>query len=173
MKNLIEKLNEENSGIQIAADLSMKDVVILKLEGTLDTFNSKNFIKASIELLEDVNLESLVFDLETFVYISATGVNAIINIVLECFKRNKKVYLLNIEQKITEVFKLLGLYSQFRIISDLSEIGTNNGKLFPRKVMCIECKGKLNLFKPGKFKCPSCKNVFKIDEEGIISEFRR
>jgi len=39
---------------------------------------------------------------------------------------------------------------------------------FPMKVKCINCGRKLQALRPGKYRCPTCRLLIEITEEGRI-----
>ena len=102
------------------------------------------------------------------IYVSSTGVGSIVNIFLQLSKRGIDIYFLNIIEKVSEVFSLLGFLSQFKLIKDFSEINQKENPIFPIIKKCPECESKLKLLKPGKFRCQSCKAEVRINKEGEI-----
>lgn len=114
-----ENLNGLHNGITAFGHITNEEepVFVIEINGFLDNENSKTFMNAVLEVLQEREKEFLTvaLDLDKLTYLSSTGVGAFNNIMLEMQKLEKKFYLMNVGEKTNSVLKLLGLYSFFDI----------------------------------------------------------
>ena len=164
-ENIFEKLNNSNSGITM--NFYEKDgYQILALTGSLDTYNSNIFTDTLAAIIDSTTSKQIILDLGKITYVSSTGIGSFLNILKQCAAKSVDMYLLTVQQKVVEVFQLLGFTSFINFISALSEIKTNKQTNFPVVVQCPHCNIKLRAVKSGRFKCASCKNIISITEAG-------
>lgn len=150
------------------------DVLIVKMVGQLNTYNSSPF-QRKVETILNTNYRKIIFDMEGLNYVSSTGIGAFTHI-LKMFNRDVNpgvIVLSGIAPKVYEVFQLLGFNSFFRIFDDLQNAlkhfeGHNEVSIFPRILVCPICNMKLKASKSGKFRCSKCRSIIVIDSEGKI-----
>ena len=82
--------------------------------------------------------------------------------------KNKKIFISNLQQKVKEVYELLGFSNFFDIIDNLNEISVERKHLFPVSLKCPQCSVSLKAPRPGRFSCKLCKHIFIIDELGKL-----
>lgn len=151
--------------------LLSEETLLIKITGLLDTYNSADFGSAVHNAVQEVpQIKNLVFDMAGVNYISSSGIGMIVNVFVQSNKKDVDVYLLNITDKVREVFQLLGFISMFKLISDVSEIGKEKQPDFPRVISCPGCDKQLKVLKPGKYKCPSCQTSIRIGKDGSVEE---
>lgn len=164
--DIFKKVNATPNGIEISASLK-NDICVIVLNGLIDTYNSSDFIKAFSEIVKNEKISSFVLDMENIHYVSSTGIGSIVNCLKQTQKENKKLYILKIQKKVDEVFKLLGFKSMFVFIDNIKEIHKSKDSIFPTTIQCSKCGTKLKIIKPGRFKCSNCHIEIKIDRMEI------
>lgn len=163
--------NDINSTKDAKCNLSkISDTIYLvKISGSIDTYNSNFFHSGISQLLEKENFQKLIFDCDALHYVSSTGVGIFIDTYLKCMRSKKEFFVLNIQDRVREVFKLLGFDSQLRFISSIDETNEVVEMIFPKQVECPSCDKKLKVLKSGSFKCPVCKSIVRVDKKGDIA----
>ena len=171
-QNAIEILNESNQGISIDLTKYNDNTLLFKLMGKIDTYNSNSVLRAIKQALTDNITKKIVLDMKEILYMSSTGIGILVELLTEAKTKKINLFLINIQSKVEEIFKLLGFYSFFNILEDYSEIDIADTKLsiFPMSIKCSSCGADVKLPKSGRFKCSSCGNVIGIDGEGNILE---
>ncbi len=173
--------------IQIGGDSGKVQLV---LNGYLDTYNSPEF-QSHINSMIDSNIKYLVFNCNGLTYISSTGIGAFTSFLKRLKQKKGDMVLFGLQQKVLEVFELLGFTKFFKIAQDLNEAlemlgqdkvvqGSNTKPsneveeveevedIFPLIFKCPHCGKKLKTSKPGKFKCSGCEGIFTVSEEGKV-----
>lgn len=147
--------------------------VILKLDGLIDTYNSSDLQK---EVLDIISLYTkVVFDCSKLTYVSSTGVGTFMVFLKSIKERNGTIVLTNLQQKVLEIFQLLGFSKFFTITDSLDEslkvlgISTEAESCFPKVFECPSCKKKLKASKAGKFRCIQCSSIISISADGNVS----
>ena len=176
-------LNDLNKGIKLEGEFYKGDVdkLIVKMEGYLDTYNSDNFKDAMFEIIGNgEKIKLVIYDMSELVYISSTGVGALVAINKKSKQMKKGSYLFNMSEKVEEVLTLLGFMKFFNIINDLKVffgeqpieekpiIKPTTEKLFPLIINCPNCKTRLKIPLPGKFRCPSCSAPIVVYDDSRI-----
>ena len=171
-KQSIEILNESTQGISIDLIKYNENTLIYKLSGKIDTYNSNSVAKAIKQSLLNNTLNKAIIDMKEVSYMSSTGIGVFVELLTESKILEINLFLINIQSKVEEVFKLLGFYSFFNILEDYNEIDIADTKLsiFPISIRCPHCEVEVKLPKSGRFKCSSCGDVIGIDGEGNILE---
>ena len=167
MKTLFEKLNSSQREIKVSYE-EINGGLLINIVGSLDTFNSDIFKDETIKIINEAEYKKIVFNFDKLNYVSSTGIGAFTYILEESKKANKQIYLLNISEKIEEIFSLLGFLDLFNIIKDVKEILIKEETNFPVILSCPSCKSKLKVVKAGKFKCGACSTILEIDNNGKI-----
>lgn len=158
--------------------------VQLVLHGYLDTYNSPEF-QSHINGLIKGGVQFIVFNCNGLNYISSTGIGAFTSF-LKLLKQSKgDMVLYGLQEKVREVFELLGFTKFFKIADTmddaLNRLG-NNGQereetdrveeigesVFPLVFTCPHCGKRLKTAKPGKFRCSGCKGVLAVDMAGVV-----
>ena len=150
------------------------DVLIVKMVGQLNTYNSTPFQK-KIETILHTSYRKIIFDMERLNYVSSTGIGAFTQI-LKVFGRDANpgvIVLSGVTPKVYEVFQLLGFNSFFRIFDDLQNAlkhfeGHNEVSIFPRVLVCPICNMRIKASKSGRFRCTKCRSIIVIDSERKI-----
>jgi anti-sigma B factor antagonist len=143
-------------------------IFLVRLSGSLDTYNSEPFSKAVNAEVENMEaLKTIVLDIEGINYISSTGIGSIVDINSRAKNKNIELYIYKASIKIREVFSLLGFSGFLKFIENLNQVGTIIS-VFPRSVSCPFCESKLKILKAGRFKCSSCKKEVRVDDKANI-----
>jgi len=178
--NIIDGFDDvKNDNLKITLS-SKNDILIAILNGMIDTYNSDFFVK-KIEMIKKTDYIKMVIDLSGISYISSTGMGALIQILkmFSSFTPVGKLFLSGITPKVMEVFNLLGFSSFFKTFDTIDEAvffmdndklkTTEEKKIFPTVIKCSFCGRKLKVVKQGKFRCPSCKYIIIINNDGSQS----
>jgi len=167
---------DENLKIKLQKVPSVENCLILNLSGYIDTYNS-NFFQRQVQRAIEEGFNRLIFNCSGLNYVSSTGIGSFTAFLKAVKPQGGDVVLLEIQQKVYEVFQLLG-FSQFFNIKDTldSAIGFFSGdpneqdpEIFPKIFPCPLCSKNLKAVKPGRFRCSECKSILSINNEGIIS----
>lgn len=150
------------------------DVLIIRMTGQLNTYNSTPFQKKT-HLILSTSFRKLIFNLSGINYVSSTGIGAFTQILKEFSKDSKPgiITLAEIQPKVYEVFQLLGFTTFFRIFdtADSAVAHFQNHQeisMFPKILNCPLCNIKLKALKSGKFRCSKCRSILVIDSNAKI-----
>ncbi len=169
--------------------LDTDGAIVLELEGYLDTYNSKSF-QQYVHGIIDEGYKFVVIDCNGLSYVSSTGIGSFTSFNRMLLQKNGELILVRMISKVYEVFKLLGFLSFFKIFDNFDEVESFLSKkssgggavqqevpakeemsnVFPLTGNCPVCTKGLKFSKPGKFRCPGCKSILVINEEGKISK---
>jgi len=69
--------------------------------------------------------EVLVLECSNLNYVSSTGIGVFVSILMKCNRRNIKLFLSAMPEKILNIFSLLGFYSYFNFISTTADAKPN------------------------------------------------
>ena len=174
MSSHIEELNSSNKQITIKKDYHKGDKnLVLLFVGSIDTYNSNDVSKAILGSIEEEAPKILILDLGGVNYVASTGIGSITLVLKKCREKDIHLYLVNINDKVFEVFNLLGFTSFFTIVDSYDEaVDQKKESTYPKVLECPSCNAKLKIPKSGRFKCKSCSRIISADREGniILSE---
>ena len=168
---------DESIRIKIQRVENLENCLFINLIGYVDTFNSNSFQKR-IQKAIDAGFTQLIFDCDGLNYVSSTGIGCFTSFLKTVKPRDGDIVLLNIQQKVFDVFQLLGFSQFFNIKDNLDEAieffeqeinGKNKTPNFEKIFTCPFCTKKLKAVKPGRYRCSACKSILSIDSEGEIS----
>jgi anti-sigma B factor antagonist len=167
MQEIINALNKENKEIQGEATLENGKLIVV-LKGVIDTYNSNLCMAAMVGLAELELSKIIVIDLLGINYVSSTGIGQFLEIQKSCAKHHTDLYFLRAQDKVKDVFKLLGFEQFLNFISSVADIG-GKSSVFPLAFQCPHCEMKLRAPKAGKFRCSNCKEVITVSADGAIA----
>jgi len=170
--------NETNESLAITLQNvpSVEDCLIVVLSGYIDTYNS-NFFQKQVQKVIEAGFTRLMFNCGSLNYVSSTGIGSFTAFLKTVKPLGGDVVLLNVQPKVYEVFQLLG-FSQFFNIKDTLDSAISffgglplgqNSTIFPKIFPCPTCSKKLKADKSGRFRCPGCKTILAIDNDGAVS----
>ncbi len=155
------------------------ETVQLILNGYLDTYNSPEF-QSHINTLINSGIRYIIFNCNGLNYISSTGIGAFTAFLKVLKQKKGDMVLFGLQDKVMEVFQLLGFTKFFKIVSDLdgalgafkeeAPVNAGQGSHFPKIFECPFCGKKLKTSKPGKFKCSGCDGIIVMDEGGNVKK---
>ena len=164
--SLVNVFNNKKIGVSIEHSFVNKNdtILLIEVQGILDTDNSSFFSDIIIKIIEYYKTSKIIiFDVFKITYISSTGIGSLVTILTHTRKRNINIHLLKMNEKLKDIFALLGFTSFFSFINDIKEVTNNNTT--PFKILnCTICKKRLKIRKPGQFKCPNCNTNIVIGE---------
>ena len=167
---------DESIRIKIQRVENLENCLFINLIGYVDTFNSNSFQKR-IQKAIDAGFTQLIFDCDGLNYVSSTGIGCFTSFLKTVKPRDGDIVLLNIQQKVFDVFQLLGFSQFFNIKGNIEEAvdffkQELNGDLndaFEKIFPCPVCSKKLKAVKSGRFRCSACKSIISIDGDGAVS----
>lgn len=169
--------------------------VQLILTGYLDTYNSPEF-QTHVNQLIDSGINRIIFNCNGLNYISSTGIGAFTAFLKNLKQKRGEMVLFGLQNKVLDVFQLLGFTKFFKIADDLdSALGMLDGgstggqaegpqsaggqvqaqvqqetvSVFPLIFECPHCSKKLKASKPGKYRCSGCSGIIRVNEEGAVA----
>lgn len=149
------------------------EAVILELDGLIDTYNSSDLQKEVLDIISSYS--KIVFDCSKLTYVSSTGVGTFMVFLKSVKEKNGTIVLANLQQKVMEIFQLLGFSKFFTVTDSLDEglkvlgISTEVKSCFPKVFECPACGKKLKASKSGKFRCIQCSAIIGISLDGTVS----
>lgn len=93
---------------------------VIKLYGELDIYASQEFKDECLNLLNK-NKEDIYLDFTNLDYIDSTGLGALISILKEAQEMEKKIYLIEVNERIRKLFKITQLEEMFVFIGEDNE----------------------------------------------------
>lgn len=165
----------EQVTIRMDPEIVSDSAIIMHLTGYIDTYNSSFFAKQMSAILA-AGYISVILECRGLNYMSSTGVGAFTNILKEVGSKGV-VVLAEPQQKILEVFQLLGFSSFFKAFDSIDEAkkfvlsprDRVDTSFFPMVLTCPVCNKKLKTEKAGTFRCPECKTGLVVDEKGTVT----
>ena len=169
-----EKNEKLKIGLQNVPDV--ESCLILILNGYIDTYNS-NYFQKQVQLAIETGFIRLIFNCNDLHYVSSTGIGSFTAFLKAVKPKGGDVVLLNIQQKVYEVFQLLGFSHFFNVKDTLdSAIGFfrgdttgQNSAIFPKIFPCPTCSKTLKAVKFGRFCCSDCKTIITVGNNGEVS----
>lgn len=169
--------NEKNDSLRIILEKinSIQNGIFVYLNGCIDTYNS-NFFQNQIQKIINAGFKNIIFNCSALNYISSTGIGAFTFFLKEVKSNGGDIVLLEIQDKVREVFQLLGFLQFFNIKNTLEEAmkffsgnQSETVEVFPKVFACPFCKKNLRATRPGRFRCSGCKSIIALDDKGAVS----
>lgn len=147
-KDLIKGFFEDQDD-SIKIDLEkVEDVLVVKLTGYIDTYNSNFFTKQMNKVLEN-GFYKIVFDCSEISYISSTGIGSFTAVLRVVRAHEGELAFYGMLPKVHEIFSLLGFSQFFRIVETkedaIAYVNGNNNVDFtePYITQCPVCQKRL------------------------------
>lgn len=143
LKSLLETKDDS-----ILIDLKiLGDILLVKLTGYIDTYNSNYFINQINKILEN-GAYKIIFDCSGVSYISSTGIGSFVIVLKTVKSHGGEVVILKIAPRVYEVFALLGFSQFFKIVDTLEDA-----------ITFLNAETKSDFAEVYERQCPTCKNV--------------
>lgn len=143
LKSLLETKDDS-----ILIDLKiLGDILLVKLIGYIDTYNSNYFINQINKILEN-GAYKIIFDCSGVSYISSTGIGSFVIVLKTVKSHGGEVVILKIAPRVYEVFALLGFSQFFKIVDTLEDA-----------ITFLNAETKSDFAEVYERQCPTCKNV--------------
>lgn len=94
--------------------------LLIKIKGELDMYNSFDFKKKVLELVDD-NEKPVIIDLKELEYIDSSGISVILKVYTKLQKRNQSVYLVHLKEAITRLIELTSLNDLLPIVDSVKD----------------------------------------------------
>ena len=155
--------------------LSIPHGLKLSLSGEITAQNSYQVLR-KIELCIFAGYTRLLFVCNHLDYLSSTGVGIFVDVLKSLRVRNGRLCLFEIQPRVYEVLQLLGFVTFLHCDNDLDSAeaylkGSDLASisLFPKVIKCPYCTKSLKVTKEGRFRCPACKGILKVNSIGTAS----
>jgi len=166
---MLEELKKSNI---YAKSLKRSDSIrLIIIKGSVDYDSTEPLSQFLTPIVQDMKESIIVFDMSGINYMSSTAFGMFVKLLKSCKNKNIELYIMNISPKVLSVFKLLGFSNFFNFISSYDDIKHKVEKIenvFPFTGKCEICEKKFKITKPGKFRCPACRGIFKVNDIGEI-----
>ncbi len=180
---------DTTEGLKISLQISKEeaDVIIINLNGYIDTYNSANFQK-KVEKIIHENFTKIIFECRHLRYISSTAIGVFASILNLLESKEGDFVLTYVSEKVLEILKILGFDNFFRIRPTIAEAHNHlrnlrqkssssshqadypvDNLVFPVSFKCPICSRNLRVQKAGKYKCSSCKTALRVTESASVS----
>lgn len=172
-EDLLKSLLETKDDSILINLKSLENVLLVKLTGYIDTYNSNYFMDQMNKILES-GFYKIAFDCSGVTYISSTGIGSFTAILKIVKSHGGEIVFFNMLSKVYEIFSLLGFSQFFRIVDNLEDaiafLNTDNKSDFaePCAGQCPVCRKRLMIKKPGRFRCPGCKSIVTVNSSRQI-----
>lgn len=161
--------DERDESLKITLEKINDRCVVLYLNGYIDTYNSL-FFQSHVTKAIVAGFVQLIFECSNLTYVSSTGIGSFLIFLKTVKPRGGNAVLVNTNSKVYDVFRLLG-FAQFfptkKTVNEAVLLLNNEVKpaenIFPQLIECPICKRKLNITRPGRFRCASCKTILAVD----------
>jgi anti-sigma B factor antagonist len=168
--------NDRDEKVRIELEDGEGGILVVRLTGYLDTYNSVDFQKSMMEIVESGRVR-LILDCRELSYVSSTGIGALTMIVKAVKPEGGDTVFLNVQPKVMEVFRLLGFAAAFTMKDSLADAvahlrgGGRGGSEMesPITFSCPVCFKKLKAVKSGRFRCSLCRSVLQVGSAGEVS----
>ena len=150
----------------------VEGIMVVKIEGILDTFNSSLFEKEITKVINKENFINVIFDCNKLNYMASTGVGITVYILKTLNQKGGNLILAGVPESVKDVLTLLGFISFLKMESTVERALLNLGgmalSVFPKSFSCIVCGQRLKARRAGKFRCPKCKTILRVNEQARI-----
>lgn len=99
---------------------SLGDVLLVKLTGYIDTYNSNYFTNQMNKILES-EIYKIIFDCSGVSYVSSTGIGSLVAVFKTVKSHGGEIVLLKLVPRVYEIFSLLGFSQFFKIVDTLED----------------------------------------------------
>lgn len=175
--NLVPGFNDEkDDSLKITLEKieNVDNGLIIYLNGYIDTYNS-SFFQKRISKVVEAGFINLIFNCSSLNYVSSTGIGSFTAFLKLIKPKGGDIVLLEIQQKVYEVFQLLGFSQFFNIKDSLTEAidffkqgAPVAESIFPKIFSCPVCSKRLKATRAGRFRCSECKSILAIDNYGQV-----
>ena len=109
-----------DNSIKLTCNSLENGILSVEISGYIDSYNCVSFIK-ELSKITGTEYIKLVFDCAELNYISSTGIGNFASLIKELNDKNGDAVFININQKVSEVFSLLGVEEIFTVKENLKE----------------------------------------------------
>lgn len=140
LKSLLETKDDS-----ILIDLKiLGDILLVKLTGYIDTYNSNYFTNQMNKILEN-GAYKIIFDCSGVLYVSSTGIGSFVIVLKTVKSHGGEIVLLKIVPRVYEVFSLLGFSQFFKIVDTLEDA-----------ITFLNAETKSDFAEAYERQCPTC-----------------
>jgi anti-anti-sigma factor len=95
--------------------------VIVEFKGEMDKSNISDIRTVLLDFIEKFSDEALIFDLTYFDFINSEGVGLMVSLYYKVNKLGKKLFIINPQPQVNDVFGLIGLTNVVKPLSSVEE----------------------------------------------------
>ena len=96
----------------------------VEFKGSLDTATVGECEQALAELVDDLTLKTLVFDLAGLEFLSSAGIRVLLSTRRKLTKRKARLLMVNLQPQIEKVFAVIKALPDIRVFSSVEELDT-------------------------------------------------
>lgn len=152
----------------------LKDGIIIVLNGYIDIYTSQ-FFHDQVQKIVGAGYTNLIFDCKNLEYVSSSGIGVFSSLLKNIKLQSGDIILLNMPEKVLEVFQLLCFSQLFQFRDSIEEAikffrqeVVTEVSVFPMIFSCPVCSKRLKTTGSGRFRCSECKSILAVNEQGKI-----
>ena len=172
-----------NLEIAVEALAGVADGALVRLEGQLDQPTLDKFVSQLAEVRQK-GTKRLLLDMQGVSYANSTALGALVTQADTFREAGGAFALLSPQPKVNLIIEMLGLNAVFPIFNTLEEAVAHLSKsaarpraqaragAFPVRSSCSGCGVVLDFARPGRYRCPHCGFLYRVDESGELAGAR-
>ncbi len=173
------------SSLEIAVEglQGVAEGALVKLSGQLDQPTLDKFL-SELSRVKEQGTKRLVLDMQGVSYANSTALGALVTQADTFREAGGAFALLAPQPKVNLIIEMLGLNAVFPIFNTLEEavvhlsssaarpVGAPRAGQFPIRSGCSGCGLVLEFARPGRYRCPHCGFLYRVDESGQLAGAR-
>ena len=172
-----DQKHDESLTINLERVAGIDNGLLLKLSGYIDTYNTTLFQQRVVSGIT-AGFTRLIFDCTQLNYLSSTGIGSFTVFLKAVKPKNGDIVIFGLQQRLEEIFQLLGFSQFFNIVQTLSDAQRHfeqanepepAASVFPAIVSCPVCSRRLRAMRAGRFRCSQCKSIITIDDKAAVT----
>lgn len=169
-----DEATNDNLKITLTSCEALQGGGVITLNGYIDIYTAV-FFQTQIEKIIEAGFINLIFDCKHLNYVSSTGIGVFSALLKNIKLQSGDIILVNMPEKVYEVFQLLGFVQLFQFRNTLEEATgffrqevESVPSVFPMVFSCPVCSKRLKTTSAGRFRCSECKSILAVDDEGKV-----
>lgn len=169
-----DETTNDNLKITLTSCDAVQGCIVVTLNGYIDIYTAM-FFQTQIEKIVGAGFINLIFDCKNLNYVSSTGIGVFSSLLKNIKLQSGDIILVNMPEKVCEVFQLLGFIQFFQFRQSLEEATSFfrqevevEPSIFPMIFSCPVCSKRLKTSSPGRFRCSECKSILAVSDEGKV-----
>lgn len=135
--------------------------IIIVFHGDIETFYTKFFMDAVLNLLNNEKTIKVIFlDFDEVTYVSSSFVASLLQIINMANHNDVNIFFTNLNYHTEQMVDSLGL-AHF-----VKDIAKKQAK--PFTIICKKCKRNITVKNFGPFECPHCRTLLNVSKKGVV-----